>query len=794
MNRRHFLTLSSTAAIGAAATPGGVVERRRERFDAGWQFTRGDAPGAEAPAFDASGWTPVTLPHDWAIEGPFDRNAPGGKANGFAPGGIGWYRKRFEARVAPGARTTIEFDGVYHNSEVWLNGHFLGRQAYGYSSFAFDVTAHLTGGVNVIAVRVDNSRQPNCRWYTGSGIYRHVWLATTGPLHVKRWGTYVTTPQVNRQAALVVVRTSIRNAGDSASNCVLETSIEGHGTRRTACSVPAGAERQLRQEFRITAPRLWSAGTPELYTASSRLLVDGHAADTYATPFGIREAVFSGAGGLRVNGQTVKLKGVCLHHDAGCLGAAVPDDALERRLRVLKSIGCNAIRTSHNPPAPELLDMADRLGFFVIDEAFDKWGGHTNPEFPAQWQNDLLAMLERDRNHPSVILWSVGNETGHPGSAKVNDTLVKLVDFVHRQEPSRQVTCALIPVNEDLPVEEKARRMASSSALMDVAGLNYSEQWYQRIHELLPAKTLLGTECYPYYRGDGANPQAFLAINPWFDVVRDAYVAGQFLWAGFDYLGESAGWPSKGWCTSPIDTCGFLKPGAHIHRCLWRPEEALVRLAVLDEGLDVETGRPHWSYPKMAEHWNWPERKGGIVRVAAISNCETVELLLNGRSLGTRRIVDNSNSMIVWEVPYEEGRIEAIGRRGESIAARHELRTAGAPVAISLKPDREAVAADGQALVHVEVGLVDAAGIAVKHTDRKITFSVDGPLSIAGVDNGDLRSMESYQGPGRTTYFGRALVVLRAGFESGRATLAAAAGGLKVASVTIPVQAPKPRA
>jgi beta-galactosidase len=605
---------------------------------------------------------------------------------------------------------------------------------------------------------------------------------------VGHWGTYITTPRVTEQSAAVVVRTRIRNDGERAATCTLETSIPGARAARIPASVPAGETREFTQEFTVAGPRLWSPETPFLYDARTNLLTDGRVVDTCTTPFGIREIRFDAGQGLLVNGRSVKMKGVCLHHDAGCLGAAVPDAALERRLRILKSIGCNAIRTSHNPPAPELLDLADRTGFLVIDEAFDKWGGHTNPEFAEWWERDLRAMLERDRNHPSIVLWSVGNETGRPGSGEVNDTLRKLVEFVHREEPTRPVICALAPLSGSASAEEKARAMADSAGLMDVAALNYSEQWYERVHELLPGKVVVGTESYPYYRGDGNTHKAYLAVNPWYDVARHPYVAGQFLWSGIDYLGESSGWPSKGWPTGLIDTCGFIKPAAYFHQSVWKPDEPLVRIAVLNDGLDIDPGKLQWGFPKMAEHWNWPRYKNDTVRVATTTNCETVELLVNGQSLGVRKAADYGNSTILWTVPYEPGRIEAVGRNGNTVAARHELRTSAAPAAIALLPDRGGMRAGGQDLVHVEVRLLDAAGTLVPDSDRLVSFALSGPAALAGVDNGDMRSAEPYQGQSRTTYFGRALVIVRAQSSPGTVTLTATAPGLTPVSAKLQVE------
>ncbi|MFB3829356.1 MAG: glycoside hydrolase family 2 TIM barrel-domain containing protein [Bryobacteraceae bacterium] len=775
MERRAFL---SVAAAPLAWAAGAMPEpRRQEPFDFDWKFSLGDVAGAERPTFDDSNWRTLDLPHDWSIEGVFDPKAPAGRSGAFLPGGAGWYRKRFRLAAGDrGRKVFLLFDGVYHNSDVWVNGVHLGHRPYGFIGFEYELTPHLDfGRENVVAVRADNSDQPNCRWYTGSGIYRHVWLTVTGPVYVPLWGACVTT---NGHTAKV--RTRVVNAGAAGAAVEIETRVRD-AVRVSQRRIPPGNSAEVTEDLQVPQPNLWSPENPALYEAQITLRANGRVTDRYAIPFGFREARFDPARGFLLNGEPVKLKGVCLHHDAGCLGAAAPERALERRLEALKSLGCNAIRTSHNPPAPELLDLCDRMGFLVIDEAFDKWGGRTNPGFDGWWERDLRAMLERDRNHPSVILWSVGNETGAPGSPEVNGKLARLVEFVHKEEPTRPVTCALIPPSRG-NAEEKARAAAASGKLMDVVSVNYQEQWYEELHRLLPGTVILGSECYAYFRGDADTHQAYLPQNPWYDAARHPWVAGQFLWAGIEYLGESMGWPGKGWPNALIDTCGFPKPGSWFHRSVWR-KEPLVRIAVLHDGLDIDPGKPHWGWPKMAEHWNFEPYANQVLRLQTVTNCETVELIVNGKSMGERRAAGCPNSTVTWFAPYQPGRVEAIARnRGETVA-RHELRTAGEPARIQLVPDRVRLTRRGD-LSHIEVRLVDTEGITAPHADRPLTFSVEGAARLAGVDNGDLRGNQPYKGNTRSTYFGRALAVVQS-TGAGAVKVTAAAPGLPPATLEL---------
>jgi len=763
-------------ACSAVARP-----RIEELFDLGWKFFKGDLAGAERPDLNDVGWRAVDLPHDWSIEGPFSPDNPSGKAGGFAPLGVGWYRKHFRINPAQrGRKVFVQFDGVYKNSDVWINGVHVGKRWYGYIGFEYDLTEHIKwDSANVLAVRVDNSQQ-SCRWYSGSGIYRHVWLRLTDKLHVAHWGTYVTTPRVAPASAVVNVKTLVKNEHDVFRDCTLETIIFDDRGRRIALAqsdrrIAAGAQFEFSQDIEVPMPVLWSVESPYLYSAHNILRQNGKIVDTYVTPFGIREVDWDPNKGLLVNGKAVLLKGVCIHHDLGALGAAFHDRAMERRLEILKGIGCNAIRTSHNPPAPGLLDMCDLMGFLVIDEAFDKWGPPRHATWEQDWQKDLGSMIRRDRNHPAVILWSVGNEVGAQQSKQTQDKLRMLVDYVHRLDPTRKVTCGTFP-----------QYVPNFVAIQDIAGLNYQEQWFDQYRKNDPNIIIVSTESYAYYRGKGDTHKAFYPMNSWFDVLRNGHVAGLFYWSGIDYLGESvAGWPLRGWNCSLIDTCGFPRPVSFFQQSFW-VEEPLVRIAVMHESLDTpRRTKNHWGWPKMASHWTLPGLEGETVQVVTFTNCDSVELFLNGRSLGKKDLVDFQDGMIKWSVEYEPGLISAVARGPGRIVRLHELQTAGPPAAIRLLPDRPSIRADGLDLCHVEVNVVDPNGILVPDASHQIDFDLSGSARLLAVDNGDLASTEPYKADKRKAFSGRCLVILQSTGRPGRIRLAARSPALASAEVTI---------
>ncbi|GGG26956.1 glycoside hydrolase family 2 TIM barrel-domain containing protein [Paenibacillus abyssi] len=762
-------------------------------FDKNWRFSKDDPEGAETGGFDDSDWRTLNVPHDWSIEEPFDPDMESGGTQGYLPRrAVAWYRKRFTLPSGQRAkRIAVRFDGVHNHSQVWVNGVCVGYRPYGYVSYQYDITPYLVeDGENVIAVKVDNTSPLTDRWYSGSGIYRHVWLVVTEPLHVVPWGTYVTASGISAEAATLHVQTEFVNHFDRRSECEVLTQVRdeaGHiiAEQKKPHVLEPGERGTVHQSLQLESPKLWSPDTPDLYEVYSSIIMNGEAVDDEVTAIGIREAVFDNGRGFLLNGKPLKLKGVCLHHDLGSLGAAFHERAMERRHRVLKEMGCNAIRFAHNPMAPELLDICDRMGFLVIDEAFDKWKSLSyEPIFDQWWKLDLEAMIRSDRNHACVILWSVGNEVERQGSPEMIDILARLAAYCRELDPSRPVTCAFEPHNWPRtlfhgPIEEKVKVMKTLAEHVDILALNYQEQWYEHYREAIPDKLILGAESFPYFRGNGNVLKSFVPMNPWFDVTNHDYVVGQFVWPGIDYLGETS-FPYKGWNAGLIDTCGFRKPISYLHESLWS-DRPMVRIAVLDDSLPVRNPArwtAHWHAPKMISGWTYPGHENQLLQLATFTNCESVELVLNGESLGVKNLEDFPNHIMTWFVPYAQGTLEAIGRTNGELCATHQLRTAGAAHRVALRPEREELTADGIDLVHVEVNIVDADGILVPNAEVKVEFELAGEGRIVGIDSGNLASDEPYQGMARTTFFGKCLVIIQSSEMPGTIELRARADGL----------------
>jgi beta-galactosidase len=801
--------------------------RVRESFDLGWRFLKSDATAAEQTGFDDAAWRRLSLPHDWSIEGPFDEKAPTGGPGGYLPTGVGWYRKHFTVPgTLRGRKVTVEFDGVYMNSDVWINGRHLGRWPYGYSSFAYDLTPFLIFGdqPNVLAVRVDNSAQPNSRWYSGSGIYRHVWITITNPVHVAHWGTYATTPEVSAEAATVRIRTRVQNDRAEIQTVTLVSELlDAAGqivaTAKSDDQLPAGGEREFDQMVTMKHPRLWSPDTPDLYRVRTLVQTGGKVVDSYETPIGIRSIVDDVDRGFLLNGQPVKLQGMCLHHDGGAVGAAVPEGVWVRRLRLLKEMGCNAIRTSHNPPAPEFLNLCDQLGFLVMDEAFDEWTvqkgqiQHGYSEFFNDWyERDLVNMIRRDRNHPGVIMWSAGNEIGEQRMAGGEKVLAKLVEVLHREDPTRPVTAAMDNIYTD-----KGAAPEAFTDLLDIVGYNYVDRWgsrretfYADDRRKYPQRKFVGTEnvCIGGVRGSyefssvpaGGAPQppryatAMVRGEQLWKFTRLAdYVIGDFLWTGIDYLGESR-WPRRSSFSGVLDTGGFAKDGYYFYQSQW-------------------TARP---VLHLFPHWNWRGREGQVIPVIAYSNCDTVELFLNGRSLGAKAqefprqgtaggwntyarpqiLPTTADLHLSWDVPYEPGVLKAVGYREGKQVAETEIHTAGAAATIALSIDRDTLPAGSREVANVTVEVRDANGVMVPTADNLITWGVQGEGVLVGVDSGDPLSHESFQGSTGKAFNGLMLGIVQAGARPGEVRVSAAADGLKGATVVLHVverpDAPRP--
>lgn len=801
--------LLALAAFCAAASPV-AAQRQRLSMDSSWRFTLGDPAGAEQPRFDDRQWRPLNLPHDWSIEEAPREDAPGGGRIGYFPTGTGWYRKSF--RLPAGARgreAWLEFDGVYMNSDVWVNGVHLGHRPYGYIGFAYDVTEHLVPGVNVVAVRVDNARQPSSRWYTGSGIYRHVWLTIVDRLHVGHWGTYVTTPRADSAGADVLIRTRVENGHGTPRRGVLRSVVVDSAGREVArtdtpFSLAASRKVELEQHLQVASPRLWSVETPALYTLRSEVRDGGRAADVATTIFGIRGIAYDKDRGFLLNGRQVKMRGVNLHQDAGGLGAAVPERVWQRRLETLKAMGANAIRTSHNPPAPEFLDLCDRLGFLVMAEAFDEWTIGKVPEgyhkYFAEWsERDVTDFVHRDRNHPSVVLWSAGNEIGEQSTADGVQVLRRLVQIFHREDPTRPVTTG----NDNIAADGHPATLDFLNA-EDVVGYNYVDRWHER-RELFaegdrhdhPDWKMIGTESGSIFqsfeeRYSLGNDSAVVRPNYtsgmlqaerlWKWVTLHDYFAGNFMWTGIDYLGEST-WPFKGFGSGVMDITGVPKDGYYLYQSLWTDRPVL----------------------HLFPHWSWPGRAGQVIPVLAYTNCNIVELFLNGRSLGEKRMEfpaqgtsgdwntyalpvvhpTTSDLHFSWDVPYEPGVLRAVGKRRDgTLACEAEVQTASSPAAIRLSVDRDTITTAPGDVVHVSFEIVDSAGTTVPTADDLVRFTVTGG-NVLVVDNANLQDREPY-GSARRAFNGRGLAILRAP-SPGQLRVTAEADGLRTSSVSVRV-------
>ena len=769
------------------------AERLHQNFDFDWKFSLSAPAGAEAPGFNDARWADVQLPHDWSMELPYLSPQEGGKPSmGFMQGGVGWYRKTFAVPAAwKGRRVSLEFDGVYHRATVYVNGREAGFHPYGYTAFAFDITDYLIPGAqNVVAVKVDHSDCPTSRWYSGSGIYRHVWLNVTDPVHVALWGTAVTTPSVSAGQAVVRVATTLQNDGAKATTVSLLSELRNPSGRTVARAVaqadlPADAPRTLEQSFVLDAPVLWDLDTPNLYTLVTTVLRGPLAVDRYETPFGIRDVRFDPDKGFFLNGRSVKMKGGDIHQDAGSLGAAMPDRVHERRIALMKETGFNAIRCSHNPPAREFLDACDRLGMLVIDEAFDKWkNGYYRQWFDDWWEADLAAMVRRDRNHPSVVLWSVGNETSEQGDLSGEGTkrLQALRAECERLDPSRKVAVTTMP-----DYDRKFDKNGFNSAV-EVVGYNYQEPFYDSDHAQYPGRIIYGSEVFPYYSAGRERMREYIERNPWYDYAERDFIFGYFMWAAVDYWGESSGWPSKGWPTGIYDVCMHEKPQAAFFRAVWK-DDPVVKIAVEDPGLPLDRGKDMWTWPLLASHWNFPRYDNTqMVQVDVFTNCERVELFVNDVSMGTRRLADFPNNTLKWRIPYSPGRITARGYNGADEAASDELRTAGEPVGLRLRADRTDLAANGQDLSYLEIELVDAQGVVVPDADRPVHIRVGGAGRFMCMDNGDTADGGSQLRADKPTLMGRAQVVVQAARSGGTLRVIASADGLPDAEILLIVR------
>lgn len=776
----------TSAAVAAATMP-----RTSLSFDPGWRFFKGDAKGAEAAVFDDSAWRTLDLPHDWSIEGPFAKTNKTGGAGAFLPSGVGWYRKAFTLPASAAKQCVfVEFDGIMANSDVWINGHRLGHRPNGYVSFRYELTPQLkfeAGATNLLAVRADTSAQPASRWYSGAGIYRHVRLVTTDPVHFDDHATFISTPVIETNRAVIRVQTTVCNTSGQDREITVRARIQGppHSAPdgRYACSGDSGlvtvrAGKTADVSFDVTlpwAPQLWDVTHPDLHTAVVQVNTAGQTLDEETLAFGIRDAKFTAEQGFVLNGRKVLLKGVCLHHDGGALGAAVPLSVWERRLKGLQELGVNAIRTSHNPVAPEFLDLCDRLGLLVMDEFFDCWTVGKNPYdyhlYFNDWSlTDLRDTVRRDRNHPSIIVYSAGNEihdTPKPELAK--RILAGLVKAYHENDPTRPVTQALFRPNSS---GDYTNGLAD---LLDVVGTNYRDQ------ELLAAQ-----RAHPGWKIVGTEQQHDLST--WLNCRDHPSHAGQFLWTGIDYLGEARQWPRNAHASGLLDRTGWVKPLAWQRQSWWsdQPMVCVARRVAADDVMPTDPGyggEERHTQVTFAD-WSPRNRQPHTENVEVYSNCEAVELRLNGRSLGAQKKPANDAPRL-WKVPFEPGELEAVGRNGGADVARQVMRTAGPAAKLVLVADRAAVSPAWDDVVFVRAVVADASGTPVPTANEVVQFNVSGPGKIIAVDNGDCLSTEPFQADERKAYGGRCVAIVRATAATGTINLTAHAAGLADGHATV---------
>ena len=829
------LKLLAVSLLAASTLLAAKSARQVQDFTRNWKFTLADSTlNASASEFNDATWRTLNLPHDWSIESDFSKDYPSTAGGGALPGGLGWYRKTFtlerDSPIKP-KRIFIEFDGVYRNSEVWVNGKLAGKRPNGYISFSYDITPYVKfGGTNVVAVKVDNSKQPNSRWYSGSGIYRNVRLVTTNQVYVDQWGTYVTTPEINKDSAAVAIQTVVNNKmrlnqGVGVSQFLYDADGKLVAQTKGNLMVISGKNNKYYQKLSVKKPILWTLEKPYLYKLVTKLDLFGITMDEYETTVGIRSFKFDVQKGFFLNGKSVKINGVCNHHDLGALGAAVNYRALERQLEIMKGMGVNAIRTSHNPPATELLDLCDRMGFIVMDEAFDIWKKKKTKydyhlDFDEWHERDLVDQIVRDRNHPSVMIWSIGNEVGEQwgdtpaedvdlqqanialNNKKVNDTedvklgkmgknalLTKhLADIVKSTDPTRPITAACNGTQDNNPL--------FVSEALDLIGFNYHESEFSGILSRHPKTPFIVTESVSSLntRGYYVNPSDSIIVAPkrWdlpysdpsqqcsaYDncrapwgsthennlkiVNKYPHVSGQFIWTGFDYLGEPTPywWPSRSSFFGIVDLAGFPKDVYYLYQSEWTDKDVL----------------------HIFPHWNW--EKGRTIDVWAYYNhADEVELYLNGISLG-KRSKDGDNMHVVWRVNYEPGTLKAVSRKAGKTVLTKEIKTAGNPVSIRLTADRSTIKADGKDLSFVTVELLDKDGNVCPLANQLVKFSLEGEGSIAGTDNGDENDHVSLSKPERHLFYGKALAIVKGSEKAGTIIMKASIDGLPTQSIQI---------
>ncbi|WP_084591710.1 glycoside hydrolase family 2 TIM barrel-domain containing protein [Gilvimarinus agarilyticus] len=783
-------------------------------FNSNWKFSLGDDPVFSKPEFNDSKWRTLILPHDWSIEAEFSEKYNG--ATAYLPGGVGWYRKSFDTNPTWLNNTTyIYFDGVYANSEVYLNGEYIGGRINGYSPFFIDISKYLNQAneENVLAVKVNHQRYIDSRWYTGSGIYRDVKLVSTGKLHIPIWGTYVTTPEVNQDTAKVNAQVEVKNNFPEAKSFTIKQSIFGPDKalvkeKNIQARLDPKSSTTVASMMNVPSPAMWDIDSPDMYTLVSEVVLNGKTIDSYSTPFGIRTIEYGANKGFFLNGKSRKIKGVNLHHDAGLVGTAVPDDVWRRRLETLKEAGVNAVRTSHNPMRQNFLDICDELGLLVQAEIFDEWDNPKDKRlnqwerhdddisrgyaevFQSEAEHDLKDPIKRDRNHPSIIMWSIGNEiewtyprykeaTGYfdmnasgnyfynlpfispeeihqrfhgseEGEYVLEKTAKKLSQWVKELDVTRPVTANMI-----LP---SVSHISGYADALDIIGYSYRRVIYDYGHRLFPGKMIMGTENVVQW-------------HEWKAVEERDFIAGTFLWTGIDYLGESNdGWPRKALESGMLDTAGFKTPSFHMYKTLWNDEphvhitsQTANKSLYKVDGDNVVEKEPNswdtrvWFWQDVNRHWNYNPGESVIVEV--LTNCPRVELFQGDNSLGVQALADNSDRELKWAVNFESGELLAKGLDG--CGASDEVVTAGSPSQLAISVDKTQLSVDPNKVAHIEVQLTDANNIPVHHQEKRLQFNVSDNVQLLGLDSGNSRTIDKYQDTQVLTSEGRALAIVR---------------------------------
>jgi beta-galactosidase len=763
------------SGIIVAQKESALTARKIISFDNDWRFLKADTIGAEQNNFKDVSWRKLNVPHDWSIEGNYDRSNATDRGGGYLPSGIGWYRKSFQLTEEDSKkRISIEFDGVMANSDVWINGHHLGKRPYGYISFSYDLTPYINfkkDNTNIIAVRADNSIQPASRYYTGAGIYRHVRLVKTNPVHIALWGVFLSTIKAETTTATVKAQTTITNETKNNTDYILQTSLMDPsgkvvGLSETKEKIGAGKSIDISQIIEVKDPQLWNLDQPVLYKAVTKILSGKLIVDDVINAFGIRDIKFEGATGFWLNGKNIKIKGVCMHHDGGAVGAAVPLGVWQQRFSLLKQAGVNAIRTSHNPVAPEVLDLCDKMGLLIMDETFDTWTAAKNHGekgynlyFKDWWQKDTRDMVLRDRNHPSIVIYSIGNEIHDDLSYPEGYKMYKAQqDVVHQFDSTRPVTMALFRPNVSKVYTN------GFAEHMEVVGQNYRENEMIAVHEAHPDWKVIGTE----------NTHV---LSMWLALRDKPYIAGQFLWTGFDYLGE-ADWPETTNNQGLFDRTGNWKQQG-LQRQSWWADEPVVHIVRKSDNAGAGVWVANWTPVDFDTYDN--------AKVNVYSNCESVELFLNGRSLGSK-LKPADDSPREWDVTFEKGTIKAIGKNAGKEVSSEAFTSAGIPDRIILTGNLPAIGSTWDDVAFVTATLVDANGIVCPNADNLISFSIDGPGVVAATDNGNIISHEQYQVSEHHAFRGKSIAIIKAVKSTGVITVTAKGDNIKAGSIKINIK------